>query len=105
MRTADVLLESFGPGVAAHLDADADTLLAVNPRLIVCSISPYGRHEGLRERPGYEALVAARVGLQHEQRGHMGGPVPFMNGDEPFLPNLDIPDDMPPGSPRPGPIF
>jgi crotonobetainyl-CoA:carnitine CoA-transferase CaiB-like acyl-CoA transferase len=105
VRSADILLESFGPGVAAGLGADADTLLAVNPRLILCSISAYGRHQGLRERPGYEALVAARVGLQHEQRGHMGGPVPFMNGDEPFLPDLDIPDDMPPGSPRPGPIF
>ena len=105
VRSADILLESFGPGVAAGIGADADSLLAVNPRLIVCSISAYGRHEGLRERPGYEALVAARVGLQHEQRGHMGGPVPFMNGDEPFLPELDIPEDMPPGAPRPGPIF
>jgi crotonobetainyl-CoA:carnitine CoA-transferase CaiB-like acyl-CoA transferase len=105
VRTADVLLESFGPGTAARLGVDADTLLAENPRLIVCTISAYGRHAGLRDRPGYEALVAARLGIQHEQRGHMGGPIPYMNGDEPFLEDLEIPDDMPPGAPRPGPIF
>jgi crotonobetainyl-CoA:carnitine CoA-transferase CaiB-like acyl-CoA transferase len=105
VRSADVLIESFGPGTAARLGIDTDTLLAENPRLIVCSITAYGKHKGLQDRPGYEALVAARLGIQHEQRGHMGGPIPYMNGDEPFLPDLDIPEDMPPGSPRSGPIF
>ena len=41
----------------------------------------------------------------HEQRGHLGGAVPHMNGDEPYLPDLEIPDGMEPGSPRSGPIF
>jgi crotonobetainyl-CoA:carnitine CoA-transferase CaiB-like acyl-CoA transferase len=98
---ADVVLETFGPGTAARLGVDADTLLARNPRLVHCTISAYGPHRGLQDRPGYDALVAARLGLLHEQRGHLGGPV----GDEPFLPELEVPEGMPPGAPREGPIF
>ena len=104
-RGADVVLESFGPGTAARLGADADTLLAQNVRLVVCSISAYGAHSAHRDRPGYDALVAARLGIWHEQRGHLGGAVPHMNGLEPFLPELEIPEGMAPGSPREGPIF
>ena len=105
LMSADVVLETFGPGTASELGVDAESLLAENPRLIVCSISAYGGLEGHRNRPGVEALVAARLGIQHEQRGHMGGPIPYMNGDEPFLADLEIPADMPPGAPRSGPIF
>ena len=104
-RHADVVIESYAPGVAESLGVDAATLLGQNPRVVVCSISAYGRHRGHRDRPGYDALVAARLGLLHEQRGHMGGPVPLMHGEEPFLEDLEIPDGMAPGSPRPGPIF
>jgi crotonobetainyl-CoA:carnitine CoA-transferase CaiB-like acyl-CoA transferase len=104
-RDADVVLESFSPGTTTRLGMDAPTLLAENPRLVYCSITAYGHHAGHRDRPGYDALVAARLGLLHEQRGHVGGAIPHMNGDEPFLPDLPIPEGMAPGSPRPGPIF
>jgi crotonobetainyl-CoA:carnitine CoA-transferase CaiB-like acyl-CoA transferase len=40
-----------------------------------------------------------------ENRGHFGSPTGHVNGDEPFLPDLEIPEGMPPGPPRPGPIF
>ena len=103
---ADVVLESFGPGVTDSLGISAERLLGANPALIYCSLSAYGRHAGHRDRPAeYDRLVAARLGILDEQRGHMGGPVPHMNGDEPFLPDLEIPDGMAPGSPRSGPIF
>lgn len=104
-RDADVVLSSFGPGVDVRLGVDAATLLARHPHLVVCSISAYGRHAGLADRPGYDALVAARLGLLHEQRGHLGGPIPSMAGEPPFLEDLEIPERMPPGSPRSGPIF
>ena len=75
------------------------------PRLVYCSITPYGGHPAHESRPGYDALVAARLGIMHEQRGHFGGSIPHMNGDEPYLPDLEIPEGMAPGSPRSGPIF
>jgi crotonobetainyl-CoA:carnitine CoA-transferase CaiB-like acyl-CoA transferase len=105
VRSSDVVLESFAPGAAVQLESDATTLLGLNPRLIHCSISGYGAHPGHRDRPAYDALVAARLGLLHENRGHFGSPTGYINGDEPFLPDLDIPEGMPPGPPRPGPIF
>jgi crotonobetainyl-CoA:carnitine CoA-transferase CaiB-like acyl-CoA transferase len=104
-RGSDVVLTSYSHGTAARLGVDAPTLLSVNPRLVCCSISAYGRHPAHCDRPGYDALVAARLGIWHEQRGHVGGAVPHMNGLEPFLPELDIPEGMAPGSPREGPIF
>ncbi|HEX3567111.1 MAG TPA: CoA transferase [Acidimicrobiales bacterium] len=104
-RSADIVLESFAPGTTAQLGIDADTLFAQNPSLIYCSITGYGPHPGLRARPGYDALVAARLGLLHEQRGHLGGAIPHMHGEDPYLPDLPIPEGMEPGSPRPGPIF
>jgi crotonobetainyl-CoA:carnitine CoA-transferase CaiB-like acyl-CoA transferase len=103
--TADVVLESFAPGTSARLGVDPGTLLSRNPRLIHCSITAYGRHAGHRHRPGYDALVAARLGIHDVQRSHLGGAVPYMHGEEPFLPDLEIPEGMEPGSPRDGPIF
>jgi crotonobetainyl-CoA:carnitine CoA-transferase CaiB-like acyl-CoA transferase len=104
-RSADVVLESFSPGTTEGLGIDADTLLAENPRLVYCSITGYGSHPGHRDRPAYDALVAARLGLMHEQRGHLGGAVGHMEGEEPYLADLPIPEGMEPGSPRSGPIF
>jgi crotonobetainyl-CoA:carnitine CoA-transferase CaiB-like acyl-CoA transferase len=105
VRSSDVVLESFAPGRAAQLGSDATTLSELNPRLVHCSITGYGSHPGHRDRPAYDALVAARLGLLHENRGHFGSPTGYINGDEPFLPDLEIPEGMPPGPPRPGPIF
>ncbi|WP_436776583.1 CaiB/BaiF CoA transferase family protein [Yinghuangia sp. YIM S09857] len=102
---ADIVLESFAPGTMARLGLDATTLRARNPRLIVCSITAYGQHAGHRGRPGYEALVAARLGILDVQRSHDGGAVPYMHGEGPFLADLEIPEGMAPGAPRPGPIF
>ena len=105
VETADVVLESFAPGTMQALGLDAAKLLALNPRLIYCSITAYGRHSAHIGRPGIDALVSARLGILDEQRGHMGGPIPYMHGQEPFLADLEIPPGMAPGSPRPGPIF
>jgi crotonobetainyl-CoA:carnitine CoA-transferase CaiB-like acyl-CoA transferase len=104
-RDADVVLESFSPGVTARLGIDFETLQAENARLVHCSITAYGAKTSFRDRPGYDALVAARCGTLHEQRGHLGGAMTHMNREEPYLPDLEIPEGMEPGSPRNGPIF
>ena len=104
-RGADVVLSSFSNGTAARLGLDPDTLTDLNPRLVVCSLSAYGNHPAHLDRPGYDALVAARLGILDEQRGHLAGAIGHMHGEGPFLEDLEIPEDMPPGAKRPGPIF
>src|SRR5690348_13459941 len=104
-RDADVLLESFAPGVTGRLGIAPETLLELNPRLVYCSITAYGSRTSFRDRPGYDALVSARLGTLHEQRAHLGGAMAHMNHEAPYLPDLEIPEGMEPGSPREGPIF
>jgi crotonobetainyl-CoA:carnitine CoA-transferase CaiB-like acyl-CoA transferase len=102
---ADVLLETFAPQTLNRLGLASEELVARNPRLVHCSITGYGPHAAHRDRPGYDALVAARTGIWDLQRGEYGGAITYMHGEEPFLPDLEIPEGMEPGSPREGPIF
>ena len=102
---ADVVVESFRPGVTTRLGVDYDTLSARNPRLIYCSITGYGRGNRHSDRPAYDARVAARLGLQLEQRSWPGGPIDHIHGIVPPVPDLEVPPGCAPGSPRSGPIF
>jgi crotonobetainyl-CoA:carnitine CoA-transferase CaiB-like acyl-CoA transferase len=72
---ADVLIESFAPGTLSKLGFEIEPLLARHPRLIACSITAYGRSGTSSTRPGYDALVQARAGLQYEQPGLRDGPI------------------------------
>ncbi|MFM1987677.1 MAG: hypothetical protein RJA99_634 [Pseudomonadota bacterium] len=60
---ADVVIESFGPGVAARLGVDHATLSALNPRLVHCSISGYGSVGPMREGKGYDLILQAFSGM------------------------------------------
>src|SRR6185503_15391059 len=53
-RRADVLVESYRPGVLARLGLGYDALHGVNQRLVICSISGYGQGGPLRERVGHD---------------------------------------------------
>jgi crotonobetainyl-CoA:carnitine CoA-transferase CaiB-like acyl-CoA transferase len=68
---ADVLVENFRAGALADLGFDADTLLAVNPRLVYCSISGFGHSAGpYRERPAFAPVVEAMAGaVRHDPHG------------------------------------
>jgi crotonobetainyl-CoA:carnitine CoA-transferase CaiB-like acyl-CoA transferase len=102
---ADVLIESFSPGTTRRLGIDYETLSSVNPRLVYCSITGYGSSGADCDRPAYDALVAARTGLQWESRGVLGGTTSRLSGATPILPDFDVPVDRWEGPPRQGPLF
>jgi len=77
----DIFIQNLRPGVADELGLGPATLLAVNPRLIYCSIAAFGHQGPLRLKPGYEILLQAFAGLMSmtgEENGppmRMGAPV------------------------------
>lgn len=82
-RTADVLVESFRPGVMARLGAGYDTLAALNPKLVYCSITGYGQSGPYRDEPGHDLNYCALAGVS-EQIGRAG--------DAPALSNVPVAD-------------
>ncbi|WP_011299231.1 CaiB/BaiF CoA transferase family protein [Cupriavidus necator] len=60
---SDVVLQGFGSGAAARLGVDYDTLSALNPALIYCEISGYGRTGPLGQEPGYDVMLQAFSGM------------------------------------------
>lgn len=60
---ADAVVENFRPGVMERLGLGYATLSALNPRLVMCSLSGYGAEGPLAERPVYDNVVQAFSGL------------------------------------------
>ncbi len=60
---ADVLVESFRPGVMARLGLGSDVLLARNPRLVYCAISGYGQDGPYSQRVGHDLNYIGYAGL------------------------------------------
>ncbi|RME06624.1 MAG: CoA transferase, partial [Anaerolineae bacterium] len=60
---SDVFVENFRTGVLDEMGLGYDDLKQVNPRLIYCSISGYGRTGPYARRPGYDAILQAEGGL------------------------------------------
>ena len=63
VMSADVVIESFGPGVADRLGIGGRELTALNSRLIHCSISGYGNVGSMKEGKGYDAVLQAFSGM------------------------------------------
>lgn len=62
---ADVLIENFRPGLMAEWELDYARLSALNPRLIMLSISGYGQTGPYRDLPGFAVVAEAMGGLRH----------------------------------------
>ncbi|MEU0948677.1 CoA transferase [Streptomyces canus] len=60
---ADVVVESFRPGVMERLGLGYETLREDHPNLIYCAISAFGQDGPYRDRPGYDLMVSALGGL------------------------------------------
>jgi len=62
-QRADVLIENFRVDTLAKYGLDYETLSAINPGLVYCSITGYGQTGPYRKRPGYDAVFQAMGGL------------------------------------------
>ena len=80
---ADVVVESFRPGVMAKLGLGYDALAAANPAVIVCAISGFGQTGPYVERAGHDLGYIALAGVLA-----MGGAA----GGAPMMPGVQIAD-------------
>jgi len=74
-KGADIVLEAFRPGVAARLGLGYEVLRAVNPKIIVCSISGFGQDGPYRDRPAYDIIAQAMSGGMSMTGERGGAPV------------------------------
>ena len=72
--TADVLVESFRPGVMRRLGIDYATVGARNPGIVYCSISAFGQSGPYRDRPAHDLAVMAISGALSLTLGGDGRP-------------------------------
>jgi crotonobetainyl-CoA:carnitine CoA-transferase CaiB-like acyl-CoA transferase len=63
VRTADVFVQNYRPGAARRLGVDYETLVALNPRLIYCSISGFGATGPYAARGGYDLIAQGMSGI------------------------------------------
>lgn len=62
VKTADVFLQNYRPGVAKRLGVDYETLSKINPRLVYVSISGYGEDGPYLNRPGQDLVLQGMSG-------------------------------------------
>ncbi len=82
-READVIVESFRPGVVNQMGIGYDAVRQRNPRVVYCSISGYGQTGPDCLRAGHDINYLAASGLADQ----IGG-----NGHPPAIPNLQVGD-------------
>ena len=68
---ADIIVESFRPGVTKKLGIDYDTIKAINPRIIYCSISAYGATDPRSLKPQHDLNMQATAGYLAVNHGSM----------------------------------
>ena len=71
---ADVVIEAFTPGVMARLGLGYEALKAINPKLVMCSISGFGQTGPNAQRPGYAHMAHAMTGWLATQFLHRDPP-------------------------------
>jgi crotonobetainyl-CoA:carnitine CoA-transferase CaiB-like acyl-CoA transferase len=75
IKTADVLIEQFRPGVMKHWGLDFESLKAINPKLIYISLSGYGQSGPNAKKAGHDLNYLAISGLLDQIRDDDGKPV------------------------------
>ena len=63
IKSADVLVEAFRPGVISRLGFGPEVVHGLNPRLVMCSISAFGQSGPWRDRPAHDTATVAASGV------------------------------------------
>lgn len=74
-KTADVVVENFRPDVKDRLGIDYDSLKALNPKIILASISGFGQTGPYAKRPGFDQIAQGMGGLMSITGAPEGGPM------------------------------
>jgi crotonobetainyl-CoA:carnitine CoA-transferase CaiB-like acyl-CoA transferase len=82
---ADVLVENFRPGTLERLGIGPDTLLAVNPRLVITRVTGFGQTGPYASRPGFATIAESMSGLAAISGEH---------GGQPLLPPIALTDEI-----------
>lgn len=73
VKKSDIVLENFRPGVMKAMGFDYEPLRALNPAIILVSVSGFGQYGPYRDRPAFDSLGQAMGGLMAltgQQEGH-----------------------------------
>ena len=73
VKTADILVENYRPGVMKKLGIDYPSLKAINPGLVYASISGFGQTGPWSDRPGFDLMAQAMSGVM-SVTGYPDGP-------------------------------
>jgi CoA:oxalate CoA-transferase len=76
IKEVDVVVENFGPGVMEKKGLAWDDIKAINPEVIMASISAYGRESPLSHKTGYDWVAQAFSGIMHMTGDRDGPPLP-----------------------------
>lgn len=76
VATADAFMEGYRPGAMKRLGGDYETLRAINPRLVYCSLSGYGQDGPYAAMPGHDLNYCSIAGQIALQRDAEGNPMP-----------------------------
>lgn len=75
IRNADVFVEGFRPGVMARLGFGYDSVKALRPDIVYCSITAFGQQGELSDHPAHDMAVQAMAGFLSVNDGPDGTPV------------------------------
>jgi crotonobetainyl-CoA:carnitine CoA-transferase CaiB-like acyl-CoA transferase len=79
VKTADVVLEGFRPGVARRLELDYETVRAINPQIVYCSLTGYGQDGPYRDLPGHDLNYISIAGAASAMAIRDGRPAVPLN--------------------------
>ncbi|MGM0110178.1 CaiB/BaiF CoA transferase family protein [Enterococcus sp. DIV0187] len=77
VKTADVVLINFRPGVARKLNLDAETIHKINPKIVYGEITGYGENSPWSSWPGQDLLVQGMSGICYLNGDREQAPLPF----------------------------